>query len=133
MALHVALNRTPASDKKCECHCEEEADFTLNDLLEIQEKQEEINKDLKDVKCKINSIMRECAYIAGMRSVTLLFTSDGVRMADSLTHKHIVVKNFTSQDLDSIGAWMRNNGFSVEIHWNKGNHGMVLGSIFVYW
>lgn len=149
MTLRVALNRTPREDKKeCECGCKccssdngnnefncsdnEEQDFNIKDMREIQEQKETSYCELKDIRKKINCIMRESANVPGLRNVSLIFCSQQI-VTDSSNKKSIVVRNFDKIDLEKISAWLRNNGFYTDTEWKREPHGSVLGTILVYW
>lgn len=139
MALHVALNRTPKEETEenfvcdCEpCECVEEEDFTASDMAYIQEQKENCCCNLKQVRAKINQILYDCAGIAGMRSIRVVFCSKLIA-ADNNDFKSVVVKDFDKNDLEEIAAWLRNNGFYTDYQWNREPHGNVMGSILIYW
>lgn len=137
MALHVALNKTPAGnnakDNCCCCVDEDKCyDFTLNNMLEIQEEVEDVNKSIEEIKCKINCALREVAYVAGCRSITFVFGTKSL-VATDFNRRGIVVRDFTAEDAEKIAAWLRNNGYSVDVNMFDSPHGVIFGSILVYW
>lgn len=137
MALHVALNRTPKEDNKenccdCDCTCDGSEDFTIKDMQQAQEETENSQINLREMKCKINHILWECAQVVGLRAVRLVFCSSKI-VSNSDDVRVLVVKNISKGDLEELAAWLRNNGYSTAMSWDSQPHGNMLGSIFIWW
>lgn len=135
MALHVALNRTPKDEEKkecCECVCDGSEDFTLEDMHRVQEETENSKCNLREMKCKINQILWECAQVAGLRAVRLMFCGSKI-FSNSDDVRVLIAKNISKTDLEELAAWLRNNGYSTSVSWDRNPLGALLGSILVYW
>lgn len=128
MALHVALNRTPKSEDKQQVCEDAPIDFTAATMRQMQEAQSNCLCSLNDIKEEINKILFDIANSTTVNVCTVFFTTAHLNGVHS-----IVVKDFDKQDLETVAAWLRNNGYYTDINWFDTPHGSMLGSLLIYW
>ena len=135
MALHVALNRTSKSKEEIEnneCPCAEEPeDFTADSMREVQEERSNCLCSLNDVKKSLNNILRDVANNSLDNACTVFFCSG--KMTGTNGVNSVVVKDFSKNGLEQIAAWLRNNGYYTDARWFDMPHGVILGTLLIYW